>query len=506
MKFFQIVVIGLIESYDQESVKILAKGHCKNYRSTRNIVIVCYIGFKYNKVFIMSKLLLLFLTLATTAAQAESKLAVELNLVKLSYQKPDQSGGVGKAGTMVFKTANLINNGIVLNISNINNLFDSQIFVRPTFLGFSTQFGNFGVTIEETSILNTIKSTELENSKFILDDNQLNFSGKSFTFADNDANVKLLNFRLYCQKPLLMDDTGITASPEIVKSCLNFMTLNGTFEDSKELASLDYETYNKENFKEKTQFQAKVKTFDFRTDQISGNLPSFKSITKNDSGIYSITTNGLSFVCGKNPALETLDSAKLIKTCLNKLNVEPFKATLEDTKEKTHFFLDFKKLGIKDRVLTTSINHITLRDSAATSTTYLHDVNVKCRKETESDLLEVTNVLRDCISFGQVSIGEVFSESKVSNKEDSSNKNISITINGGAMTIQAEVKFLGMTKKVSLYGKVSIDEKNKKIIASITDTKLPFGINSVKLVMYFLKKDLVSKDIQINNNVITMAL
>jgi hypothetical protein len=443
--------------------------------------------------------------MTSTAAFAESKLAVDMNFTKLTYEKPKQ--GVGKAGTMVFKTASLINNGIVLNINNVNNLFDSQIFVRPTFLGFTTQFGNFGVTIEESSILNTVLKTELENSKFILDDNQLNFSGKLFTFKDNESSAKLQNFRLYCQKPLKLDD-DTEASPEIVKSCLNFMTLNGSVEESKGDANLEYETVSKENFQDKTKFTAIVKTFDMRKNLLSATLPDFKSVSTEIDGTYTINARGLNFSCAKDEDMETLDSDKMIKTCLNKLDAKGFEANLEDSKEKTGFYLNFNHITVADKVLSTKILKATLSDSKASSksTTYLRDVSIKCRKETDSDLLIVTDILRDCISSGQISIAEIFSDSKESDKKDSSNKNITMSIKGGAITIKADVKFLGITKNVSIFGKVSVDEKNKKIYLTVTDTKLPLGINSVKLVMYFLKKDLVSKDIQISNNVISIAL
>jgi hypothetical protein len=460
----------------------------------------------------MSKWMCLFLAMTSTSAFAESKLAVDMNFTKLTYEKPKQ--GVGKAGVMDFKTASLINKGIVFNINNINNFFNSQIFVRPTFLGFTTQFGNFGVMIKETSILNTILKTELENSKFILDDNQLNFSGKLFTFKDKDSSAKLQNFRLYCQKPLRVDDGDsdgdgdIEASPEIVKSCLNFMTLNGSVEESKGDANLEYETVSKENNQDKTKFTAIVKTLDMRKNLLSASLPDFKSVSTEIDGTYTINAKGLNFSCAKDEDMEKLDSGKMIKTCLNKLDAKGFEANLEDSKEKTGFYLNFNHITIADKVLSTKILKATLSDSKASSksTTYLRDVNIKCRKETESDLLIVTDILRDCISSGEISIAEIFSDSKESDKKDSSNKNITMYVKGGAITIKADVKFLGITKNVSIFGKVSVDEKNKKIHLTVTDTKLPLGMNSVKLVMYFLKKDLVSKDIQISNNVISITL
>ena len=81
-----------------------------------------------------------------------------------------------------------------------------------------------------------------------------------------------------------------------------------------------------------------------------------------------------------------------------------------------------------------------------------------------------------------------------------------MTINNGVLTLQAEIKFLGLKSQVAIYGKISHIESRKQIVITVTDTKLPLGINSVKLVMYFLKKNLVSKDISISGNTITVSL
>ena len=72
--------------------------------------------------------------------------------------------------------------------------------------------------------------------------------------------------------------------------------------------------------------------------------------------------------------------------------------------------------------------------------------------------------------------------------------------------MQAEAKLLGLKARVSIYGNLALNEAKKQLIITVTDTKLPLGLNSVKLLMYLLKKNLISKDISISNNVITIQL
>ncbi len=161
-----------------------------------------------NKLF---TLLFLHCSLLSFNSVAETKLSVDVTMDKLQFQKPPR--GVGKAGVIVFKSANVNHSGTVLNINNVNNQFDAQIFVRPTFLGFKTQFGNYGFPLEANGALGALDSTELLNSKLVLDDHQLNLAGEFLSFTIVDSSVKLKTYRLYCQTLAELDVSLPTDAP-----------------------------------------------------------------------------------------------------------------------------------------------------------------------------------------------------------------------------------------------------------------------------------------------------
>jgi hypothetical protein len=437
----------------------------------------------------------------TLSAQAESKLSVDLSIDKLQFQKPTK--GVGRAGILVFKSANVNNNGIVLNINNVNNYFDSQIFVRPTFLGFTTQFGNYGFAIEEKSIINSINYSELINSKLVLDDNQLNLSGESFIFTNPDSSIKLNKFRLYCQNTTLSptpssDKIVDDPSTDMMTNCFSFLTLNGNYAPNNELASLEYEAIDKVTG-DKTFIKTSVKSFDLRKNLINVNLVGTKSVS-NDS--YSISASEVNLTCAKDEDLTGLDVDKIKKTCLNQFKLAPLKASIVDKKAKSTFNLDLKNITIKDKIVYFALNSASLSD--ALSTTAISNLLLNCRKETDTDLLNLMQVLRDCTSYARISLTEV--KSSKPDNSNSSLKNIAISSSNNSLIIQAETKFLGITAKVSIYGKVALNESRKQLIITVTDTKLPLRLNSVKLLMHFLKKNLISKDIAIENNIITVSL
>jgi hypothetical protein len=137
---------------------------------------------------------------------------------------------------------------------------------------------------------------------------------------------------------------------------------------------------------------------------------------------------------------------------------------------------------------------------------WVNSVLLNCKKEAETDPLEVMQILRDCLNFSRLSIADISNNKRALEKSPSTIQNILINSDSGRLNTQAIIKFLGFKAKVIINGNASINEAKKQIILTITDTRLPLGINSVKLLMYFLKKDLISKNITIQNNVITINL
>ena len=432
-------------------------------------------------------------------SMAESKMSVDLSIDKLDFKRPQK--GVGQAGILVFKSANVVNNGTVLSINNIKNLFDSQIFVRPTFLGFTTQFGNYGFPIELNSIINAVDKTELQNSKFILDDNQLNLSGDYFSFINGNTNLKLQNFRLYCQnilQPATYENPIDAPANDMIKNCFSFLTLNGNNVATK-YALIEFEG-NNQTTGDKSFFSATVNSFDLRKNQINVNLINAKSVS-NDS--YFMNMSELNLNCAKDEDLQEVNFEKIKKACLNQIKVAPLKINISDKKSKTSFNLDIKDITIKDQLAYFSLNSGALSD--AQSTTYLDKLLLNCKKETDTDLFDLHQVLKDCLTYARFSLAEV-KTSKPDDKKNSSIKNIIVNSTNGNLLTHVEAKYLGLTAKVTITGRAVFDQSKNQLSLTITDAKLPLGIHSVKLFMYFLKKMVISKTIDIENNVITISL
>lgn len=446
----------------------------------------------------MKKLFLVLSLVVSSNVMAQNNLSADVTVDDLQFKKPDQ--GVGAAGTLIFKSAKVNGGGMVVNLSNVNKIFDSQIFLRPTFLGFTTQFGDFGLTLEENNILTSVQTMQIHNSNLILDDNQMNLSGELFRFVNTDADMQLKNFRLYCQNTALeaLEDGSVPPS-SMINNCLNYLTLNGTSAPGNVYSDLEYKGVDLKTG-DKMNVQAKVKSFDIRKTSLAMNLTTPKSVS-NDS--YTINADNLNMTCAKDPKLTTFDINKMAKDCSNQLKVSPLKASIVDKVAKSNFNLDIKDINVKDKLANFTLNSGTLSDPA--STTYLTNMALSCRKELDTNFLELNQVLKDCLSYSRISLAEVKS-TKPDGGQASSVKKIVVSSNSNKMVIQADVNILGFMNRVSLTANATLNETKKQLVLNVTEANLPLGMTSVKMLMYFLKQNIISKGVTYENNNIIISL
>lgn len=437
-----------------------------------------------------------FLLMSSHLALAAEKLSVDLVVDELDFKKPIK--GAGKAGNLIFKSANVNNNGIVININNVNNLFDSEIFLRPTFIGFTTQFGNYGVDLAAENIFSNVDAAKLKKAQLILDDSQLNISGEEAIYQDKSNKLKLEKFRLYCQNPITT-----TGEPDpnndTMTSCLGYLTLNGSYNETNPFASVDYFSTNPETA-ETLSIKSRIKSLNLRKDSISLDLFETQTVS-NDS--YLMTMSALNVVCAKDPLLSEVNADKLMKDCLNDVSLKPMKATLLDKANKTQFNLDLDRLDIKNEMISTKVKSIKLSDPQ--STTAISSLDLNCKKGLDSNLIEIFDVLVDCTDYAKISVLEIQSTKADEGGKGSSLKNIYMTSSNQVLGVTASIKLLGFNSTVKINGRVVADASKKELRITVTDTKLPLGLTSVKVLMYFLKKNLISKDIKYSGNNITIS-
>lgn len=449
----------------------------------------------------------------------KDKFLLDAFIDKLQFLKPTR--GVGKAGTFIFKSVNFNNNGIVLDLTNINNMFDSQIFIRPTFLGFTTPVGSYGFELAPGSFLGNVEQADLVNSKVIVDESQFNLAGEHLSYFTLASKIKLKKFRIYCQKEL---NASRRAKASSIEDCLNFLTVNGNYEfnSANEAATLEYEGTNNITG-ERNLIETEIKNFDLRKNEL---MLSLKKIKSNTAGNYYVTAQNIELNCSKLSSIANLgfthdiyherdlnklnrfnsegelDIEKLKKGCLNHFVLHPIKLNIEDLKEASRFNLDLGQVSAEDGRFRLDLAQGVFADKA--SATAVQSANVDCIKSLDTDLFELVHVIRDCISGSQIIIKKL--SNTAPDEKKSSIKDILISTQNGHLYTRAQVKVLGVSAKVALTGNISINEVKREVFIEVKEADLPLGINSVGLLMYFLKKNLISKDITIRKNMIKVKL
>ncbi len=239
---------------------------------------------------------------------------------------------------------------------------------------------------------------------------------------------------------------------------------------------------------------------------------------------YKIDTGAAKIACAKDPELKELNSEKMTKDCLNDLEVVARKIVFNDEKEETKFFIDLEKLQIQDERLIFKTPSTQIADKESVTT--LFDTKAACYKSLEGDLFDMQQVLGECFKDGNLYISKITSnddgkkyldlynsifENNINpgqrqRNSDSDIKNISVAFKGNKAFLSADVKVLIKNFTITINADVEHHPKDSTMIFHVTSTRLPLGIGWRKLLMYFLKKNLVGSFITYEGNSIIIKM
>ncbi len=455
----------------------------------------------------------LLFAVSTKAATAPSN-SIEIDIKDMKYKKPNR--GVGFAGELKFTKVNMYRDGMVLALDNKGEIFNSQIFVRPTFIGFKSPYTSVGFAMEEGG-LSDIDSGGLKNSRIVINDRYFSFSGEEFTYKDKTTDLLLKGFRYYCSSH---DKYEAGSTEGIIAGCLTDSTLNAAKEGGVSGAKIIYNETG-ENADE-IQFQGDVKQVKVASQRIHA------SLTKIDlkAGDMKIIAGGAEVNCGKDEENLEINTDKLLKDCINDVAVKVPKLNMSDEKEGTSFELDVDNLVIKEERLKFNSNMTTLTDEEGR--TGLLNLNVDCHMHEEADIFDVQTIVGECLKSGSINISNIVDQEykkKKSRKrsfkrrrdfqdmfdksmtkkldaideDDASVRNIVINMQNHKIALEARVKVLFKFFTVRMEADIEHNKDAGELVLTMTKAKLPLGIKSKKLMLFFIKKFMVSETVQVHN-------
>ncbi|EQC48777.1 hypothetical protein M899_3350 [Bacteriovorax sp. BSW11_IV] len=437
---------------------------------------------------------------------------IEIDISKMDYKLPEK--GSGDAGILNFRQVNLSWDGMNIGINNSNKIFDSKIFFRPRFIGFAGEHLNLGFQLEEENALKTINTLNIQESKFLINPQFFSFNGKEFAMTDASMKLKLKKFNLYCGGSAKYD---LTTADGIIAGCLMESLINAQEENSLSAAEVEYYSVSETG---DMNLVSKLNNIELSPAQIIADT------TRNTIDIpgYKIDTGAAKVACAKDPELKELNSEKMTKDCLGDLEVVARKIVFNDEKEETKFFIDLEKLQIKDERLIFKTPSTQIADKESVTT--LFDTKVACMKSFDSDLFDMQQVLAECFKDGNLAISKIASNDdgkkyldlyegifendlnpgQRQRSSDADVKNISVGFKNNKVFLSADVKVLIKNFTITVQADVEHHPKDNTIIFHVTKTRLPFGIGWRKLLMYFLKKNLVGSFITYEGNSIIIKM
>jgi len=465
------------------------------------------------KKFILVSSLLMGVSASVNAAPSNS---IEIDIKEMKYQKPNR--GVGFAGDLKFTKVNMFRDGMVLALDNKGEIFNSQIFVRPTFIGFKSPYTSVGFAMEEGAMAD-IESASLKDSRVVINDKYFSFAGELFKYKDKTTDLELSGFRYFCSSHEKYEAGSVDG---IIAGCLTDSALNAKVEGGLSGAKIVYNASPETPEDEEIRFQGDIKSVKVLSESITAQL----SKVEVKAGDMTVTTGATNVTCGKDGENLEIDADKIQKDCLNNVSLNVPSLIMKDEKEGSTFELDVEKLVIKEERLNFHSNQTAISDEEGR--TGLLGLDVDCHIGEDTDVFDVQSIVGDCLKSGKIFVGDlvdqenkkkkksrkrkfgrrkaftdIFDESSNKNlgnidEDDASVRNIKITIENNKVWLSAKVKVLFKFFTVRMEADIEHNRAGEELVVKLTKAKLPLGIKSKKLMLFFIKKFMVSETIEVH--------
>jgi len=330
--------------------------------------------------------------------------------------------------------------------------------------------------------------------------------------------MKVENFRLHCQKH---PDFEMMSKDGFIAGCHHYMTLNGNGVNSTIDISIDL---NNSPDGKRYQVNSKIKNLDLEGTNAKMIADQFKLSV---GEWIDVETKDVQISCEKEKQLDKVDFEKIWDKCLDRFDIKSSQIIVDDKQSKMKYFIypDYGK--IENGVL--SLHAPRTEIVGDNESTTLFNFKVSCLKDWKSKTLNLEHFTNDCFKESHATIlqlennngakkkkhlsliaEEIADESNIEGfktLDDNQSKlsEVQIDILENQIEIAAQAKFW-FNFKAKMNGTINYDNSSREIIIHITKAKLPMGISSVKMLMYFLKKYTVNKIIRVEGEKVIIQL
>lgn len=454
----------------------------------------------------MMKLTLILFILLSSSVWARE--AVNFDIDKFNYIRPQSN--IGPAGNFQFNKFSLFYFDFMSEITNEDGRFDAKIFIRNNFIGLIGKQIKFGVNTKDGDILNSIKKAEGQGLKVVLNSKKVSLKSNSLHLISPKLNIVVPRpASLFCQKA---DGFQSNDPADLERACLNYLKYSPIQSDRVETR---YESTTKgaNNDEKYIRLDGNIEKIEFVKNDILFNSG---KLALNLNRKFLVTGNNFDFNCAKKD-IAVMDSDQLLQHCLHDFAIGPASTiNVLNLKDNSEFAFFPRKVTLHDEKFEFKTPSLDINMNG--EITKLEQMNFNCFVNENSDATDVSAYIQGCLKDSFFEIGSVLTSS-------SSNKNIDIfegrlkgrkakkgrlqdilmIIKNGKISLTSEVKFL-FKFDLSLEATGSFNEQTKVLHVHVDRAKLPFGVRSVKLLMYFIKKMMASKTVEVSGKHISIQL
>jgi hypothetical protein len=429
-----------------------------------------------------------------TSAFAVTSNSVEIDIKELEYNRPNR--GIGFAGDLKFTKVNMFRDGMVLALDNKDSHFDSQIFVRPTFIGIKSPVLQLGFSLEN-EILASIERATLDKSRVVINDRYFIFSADEFNYKDDSTTLTLNDFRFFCSSHESYQAGSIEG---IIAGCLTDSNVNAKKEGGTSSATVVYKSGPDETSKG-MKLEGNVKSMEVSSNNIKAKLEKAKIEVDG----YKISSKEVAVSCAKDPDKLELDTEKLEKDCLSEISIGIPELHVVDSKEGTEFDLSIQKLDIKNEEIDFESRWTAMSDEK--SRTHLLNLDLDCGLAEDIEVFDLQSVIGECLTKGSIDVSHIITEEIKRgtptvrlNSKDATVTGLKLRMKGHKLVLDAKVFALFKLMTIHMEADVAHDKRAGLLELNLTKVKLPLGIRSPKMMLKLIKKYMVSETVKVSNN------
>ncbi|MBT3236070.1 MAG: hypothetical protein HN353_08980 [Bdellovibrionales bacterium] len=445
--------------------------------------------------------------------------ALDMTISQIDFKRPDS--GVGFAGKAAISKLLMFKDDMTMSLDNKENIFDSQIFIRKNFVGFKGRYTNIGFSLAEGHTLDMIRNGDATDSRVNMNAKRIHISAKHMNIQLNHIHLGLEKFRLYCKKHLDYPDIS---SESFVAACLNSSTLNAKNEG--EISPVRIKFYNQGTSDEKVVIDTKLDSLEVVDNNISLKGADSKiDIIDN----YLIQTGKFKLNCDKKGEILEFNSAELISKCQSGVDIVTNQLNVENRISGTSFVINPETIQIREAQFTLNAPRLEIVDPK--EKTVLHNLQMSCFKDKETDALELDNVIDECLTSANINIERIDTagNNKINELHNGSGpslrdlletagfdtnkgtskakvKDLAASVSNSKLKLAARVHFLFKHFKLRVEGDLEYNREQDLLKLVPTKVKLPFGISSKKILLFFVRKFMVSESVTVVDDVVHIAL